>query len=105
MPCGRHEYENAVEEGARFIFQAAPVAVLGSDQRRVTGLRLVRTELGLMESIGPRPFLIRSGSEFEAPADLVVLALGFDPLPCRTQATSATWPSTIGAGLWWIATR
>jgi glutamate synthase (NADPH) small chain len=82
MPCGRHEYENAVEEGARFVFQAAPVAVLGNDQRQVTGLRVVGTELGLMDSPGPRPFLIRSGSEFELPADLIVLALGFDPLPC-----------------------
>ena len=35
-----------------------------------------------MDSTGPRPFLIRSGSEFELPADLIVLALGFDPLPC-----------------------
>jgi glutamate synthase (NADPH/NADH) small chain len=82
MPCGRHEYENAVEEGARFVFQAAPVAVLGNDQRQVTGLRVVGTELGLMDSPGPRPFLIRSGSEFELPADLIVLALGFEPLPC-----------------------
>jgi glutamate synthase (NADPH/NADH) small chain len=82
MPCGRHEYENAVEEGARFVFQAAPVAVLGNRQREVTGLRLVQTELGLMESIGPRPFLTRPGSEFDLEADLIVLALGFDPLPC-----------------------
>jgi glutamate synthase (NADPH/NADH) small chain len=82
MPCSRHEHENAVEEGARFVFQAAPVAVLGNDQGRVTGLRLIRTELGLMDSTGPRPFLVRPGSEFELPADLIVLALGFDPLPC-----------------------
>ncbi len=82
MPCGRHEYENAVEEGARFVFQAAPVAVLGNDQRQVTGLRVVGTELGLMDSTGPRPFLIRPGSEFELAADLIVVALGFDPLPC-----------------------
>jgi glutamate synthase (NADPH/NADH) small chain len=82
MPCGRHEYENAVEEGARFVFQVAPVAVLGNDHCQVTGLRLVRTELGLMDSTGPRPFLVRPGSEFELPADLIVLALGFDPLPC-----------------------
>jgi glutamate synthase (NADPH/NADH) small chain len=82
MPCGRHEYENAREEGARFQFQTAPVAVLGNEQGQVTGLRLVHTELGLMESIGPRPFLVRPGSEFELPADLIVLALGFDPLPC-----------------------
>ena len=52
MPCGRKEYENAREEGARFLFQAAPIAVLGNEQRQVTGLRLVRTELGLMESSG-----------------------------------------------------
>jgi len=82
MPCGHHEYENAVEEGARFVFQAAPVAVLGNDQRQVTGLRVVRTELGLMDSTGPRPFLLRPGSEFELGADLIVVALGFDPLPC-----------------------
>jgi glutamate synthase (NADPH/NADH) small chain len=82
MTCGRHEYENAREEGARFVFQAAPAAVLGNEQRQVTGLQFLRTELGLMESPGPRPFLVRPGSEFELPADLIVPALGFDPLPC-----------------------
>jgi glutamate synthase (NADPH/NADH) small chain len=82
MPCSRHEYENAREEGARFQFQAAPIGVLGNEQRQVTGLRLVETELGLMEAIGPRPFLVRPGTEFELPADLIVLALGFEPLPC-----------------------
>ena len=82
MPCGRREYESARDEGVRFVFQAAPAAVLGNKQGRVTGLRLIRTELGLMESIGPRPFLVRPGSEFEIAADVVVLALGFDPMPC-----------------------
>ena len=82
MPCSRHEYENAREEGARFVFQAAPLAVLGNELGQVAGLRLVRTELGLMEAVGPRPFLVQPGSEFELPADLVVLALGFDPVPC-----------------------
>jgi glutamate synthase (NADPH) small chain len=82
MPCSRHEYENAREEGARFVFRVAPVALLGSEQRQVTALRLVHTELGLMEASGPRPFLVRPGTEFELPADLIVLALGFEPLPC-----------------------
>src|ERR1019366_6941809 len=82
MPCGRHEYENAVEEGARFVFQAAPVAVLGNDLRQVTGLRVIGTELGLMDSTGPRPYLAQAGTEFDLQADLIVLALGFDPLPC-----------------------
>jgi glutamate synthase (NADPH/NADH) small chain len=82
MPCSRQEYKNATEEGARFVFQTALVAVLGNEQRQVTGLRVVRTELGLMDAPGPRPFLIRPGSEFELAADLIVTALGFDPLPC-----------------------
>ena len=64
------------------MFQAAPCAVLGNDRRQVTGLRLIRTELGLPDSTGPRPFLVRPGTEFELAADLIVPALGFDPLPC-----------------------
>jgi glutamate synthase (NADPH/NADH) small chain len=82
MPCSRREYENAVEEGARFLFRAAPVAVLANDRGGVAGLRLVRTELGLADSEGPRPFLIQAGTEFELQADWVVPALGFEPLPC-----------------------
>ena len=82
MPCSRQQYEHAREEGAQFLFQAAPIAALGNRQRQVTGLRLVRTELGITDSTGPRPFLIQPGTEFEVPADLIVLALGFDPVPC-----------------------
>jgi glutamate synthase (NADPH) small chain len=86
LPCGRREYKNAVEEGARFVFCAAPVAVLGNSQGQVTGLRLIRTELGLADSDGPRPFLLRTGTEFEMEADWVIAALGFDPLPCPRSA-------------------
>jgi glutamate synthase (NADPH) small chain len=82
MPCSRREYDNAREEGARFVFRAAPVAILGNEQRKVTGLRIIETDLGLNDSTGPRPFLVRPGTESDLPADLVVLALGFEPMPC-----------------------
>jgi len=78
----RQEYKNALEEGAKFIFCATPVAVLGNAGNEVTGLRLIRTELGLADDRGPRPFLTRAGTEFELETDWVILALGFDPLPC-----------------------
>jgi glutamate synthase (NADPH/NADH) small chain len=81
MPCSRREYENAREEGARFRFQVAPVAVLGNGSGEVKGLRLIQTELALPDGRGPRPFLVRKGTEFELAADVIVLALGFDPLP------------------------
>jgi glutamate synthase (NADPH/NADH) small chain len=90
LRCARHEYQNAVEEGARFLFQAAPVAVLGNNEGQVTGLRLIHTEMGLTEERGSRPFLIRPGTEFDIEADWIILALGFDPLPCpRTEDFSA----------------
>lgn len=82
MPCGRREYRNAVEEGAQFVFCAAPVAVLGDGQGQVTGLRFVRTKLGAADGDGPRPFLVQPRTEFELGADWVVAALGFEPLPC-----------------------
>jgi glutamate synthase (NADPH) small chain len=82
MPCSRREYDNAREEGAKFIFQSAPVEVLGDDKGQVRGLRLVRTELGLPEGSGPRPFLVQRGTEHDISADCIVLALGFNPLPC-----------------------
>src|ERR1051326_178403 len=40
MPCSQRDYENAVEEGARFVFCAVPVAVDGNGSGRATGLRL-----------------------------------------------------------------
>jgi glutamate synthase (NADPH) small chain len=82
MPCGRREFDDAVEEGARFEFCAAPVAVLGNEHGRVESLRLIRTEIGLADNGGPRPFLVRPGTEFSLETDWVITALGFDPFPC-----------------------
>ncbi|HEV2394864.1 MAG TPA: NAD(P)-dependent oxidoreductase [Verrucomicrobiae bacterium] len=80
MPCSRQEYRNAREEGARFLFQAAPVAVLGRGTESVSGLRLIRTRL---ESAGTErlSFSPQPGTEFEIDADCVILALGFMPAP------------------------
>lgn len=85
LPCVRSEYENAVEEGARFLFRATPVAVLGSDRDDVTGLRLLRTELGAADEAGRRAFTVLPGTEFEIAADRVFLALGFESLPLPAE--------------------
>ena len=82
MQCSGREYQDAVEEGAKFQFCANPVAVVGNERGEVTGLRLARTEMGFPENGRPRPFLVQTGTEFELPADLVIPALGFEPLPC-----------------------
>jgi glutamate synthase (NADPH/NADH) small chain len=90
MPCSRREYQNAVEEGARFIFRAAPVAVVGDVRGRVSGLRLVRTELGKDIGEARRPFELLAGSEFDLEADWVMAAIGFEPAPLPQMDDSFT---------------
>jgi glutamate synthase (NADPH/NADH) small chain len=82
MPCGRHEYENAREEGAQFMFEAAPVAVMPDSRGSVKGLKLVRTELRAVEGSARDEFRILAGAEFTLEADLVIPALGFEPVAC-----------------------
>ena len=99
MPCSRHEFDNAVEEGARFVFRAAPVAVLDNGRGQVAGLRLVRTEPGPMEKSGRSSFVRRPGTEFTVEADLVIPALGFDPLPCPKMDDSSGLELNAWGGL------
>jgi glutamate synthase (NADPH/NADH) small chain len=81
MPGSRKEYANALEEGARFMFLTNPIKVEGDGEGKVTAVRCVRMELGEPDASGrrkPRPV---AGSEFTLPADLVMIAYGFDPVP------------------------
>jgi glutamate synthase (NADPH/NADH) small chain len=77
MAADAEEYANAVEEGAQFQFLAQPVAFRGCDAGRVTAMRCVRTELGEADKSGRRSFRVVAGSEFDIPADLVLVAYGF----------------------------
>jgi len=83
MTCGRKEYEAAVQEGAQFLFTSVPLEFLGDAGGSVRGLRLARTILGEPPSPGARrPVLSQSGDSFEIEADVIILALGFDPQRC-----------------------
>jgi glutamate synthase (NADPH/NADH) small chain len=80
MPCGRQEFRCAVEEGAEFVFRAAPVAVLSDQRGQLTGLRVIRTEPGPIDTHGRQSFRLRPGTEFVLEADWIIAALGFDAL-------------------------
>jgi glutamate synthase (NADPH/NADH) small chain len=82
MPCGRHEYENALEEGAEFVFQAAPVEILGTGEGAVSAIRVARTEVGQERVNQRRSFKVLPGNDYEVKADIVISALGFEPVPC-----------------------
>ena len=79
MPVNPDEFAEAEEEGARFLFQSQPVAILGNAAGEVTGLRCVRTELGETDSSGRLSAVPIPGSDFEVEADVVLVAYGFTP--------------------------
>jgi len=81
MPGSRKEYKNALEEGAQFMFLTNPIALEGNAAGQVTTVRCVRMELGEPDASGRRKPRTVKGSEFALPADLVLIAYGFDPVP------------------------
>ena len=63
------EYDHAKDDGAHFLFHAAPVEVVATNGH-VSGLKLVRTRL-VGEKVEPIP-----GTEWVEPCDLVLKAVG-----------------------------
>ncbi|WP_337996748.1 NAD(P)-dependent oxidoreductase [Oleispirillum naphthae] len=78
MPGSQREVDNAIEEGAEFIWQAAPEAVEGASGR-VSGVRTVKMHLGLPDASGRQSPTPVPGSEYTLPAEMVIEALGFEP--------------------------
>jgi glutamate synthase (NADPH/NADH) small chain len=95
MPADPKEMENAMEEGARFLFQSQPVEIIGNLSEEVTQVRCVRTQPDVpAASLRGSPQL-RPGTEFDVPAEVVLVAYGFAPprLPdCADLAELAVDP-------------
>ena len=81
MPGSRKEYANALEEGARFLFLTNPIALEGNAERRSHGGALRAHGTGRAGRLGPAQTAAVKGSEFTLPADLILIAYGFDPVP------------------------
>jgi len=79
MPGSRREVANSKEEGVVFLFNRQPLEIIGSD--RVTGVRLVETQLGPPGPDGRRKPEPVPGTEEIIPADAVIIAFGFRPNP------------------------
>lgn len=79
MPGSRKEVVNAREEGVEFLFNVQPQYIACDDDGRVAAVGLIRTVMGEPGPDGrrrPRPV---AGSEFELPADVLIMAFGFQP--------------------------
>lgn len=81
MPGSRKEYANAVEEGARFEFLVNPIEIVPGPEGAVSAVRCMRMALGEPDASGRRKPQPVPGSEFNVPADILLVAYGFDPMP------------------------
>jgi glutamate synthase (NADPH/NADH) small chain len=97
LPADVEEYEDACEEGAKFMFLSQPVAVLGNPAGDVTGIRYVRMEAGEPDDTGRANVKPVAGSEFDTPADVVFVAYGFD-VPRLPQTEDFAKLSVDGRG-------
>ena len=96
LPARREEVEHAMEEGIEFLLLNNPVKILGyhnPDDRRdpkngfVTGMRVIRMELGEPDERGRRRPVEIPGSEYELAVDTVVMAIGTSPNPLIKSTT------------------
>jgi glutamate synthase (NADPH/NADH) small chain len=84
LPARAEEAHHAHDEGVVFEYLAAPVEILGTEDRWVRAIRCVRMELGEPDASGRRRPTPIPGSEFEIPCDIVVVAIGTRSNPLLT---------------------
>ncbi len=103
MPS-QDEVHEAIEEGARVIFQAAPVRIMTDQNNKVTGVEFQRMQLGEPDEKGRRRPEPMPGTEFVVECDTVLGAIGQgpelswiesraggDPDPAGGRAAAARW--------------
>jgi glutamate synthase (NADPH/NADH) small chain len=79
MPGSRREVRNSKEEGIEFLFNRQPLEIVGAD--RVTGVKVIETQLGAPGADGRRQPEPEPGTEETLQADAVIIAFGFRPSP------------------------
>jgi NADPH-dependent glutamate synthase beta subunit-like oxidoreductase len=102
MPADPEEVHGAEQEGIRFLFQKAPLRIIG--QGHVEGIVVQSIELGPPDAGGRRSPVPVPGSEETIPCDTVIVAVGqkadlegFGP-EFELKLSSQGWPEGKGHG-------
>ncbi|MCU0802311.1 MAG: NAD(P)-dependent oxidoreductase [Rhodobacteraceae bacterium] len=77
MPGSQREVANAEEEGVEFVWLSAPKGFTGGDV--VDGVMVQKMRLGAPDASGRQVPEVIEGADYVEPADLVLMALGFEP--------------------------
>ncbi len=81
MPARLEEIHHAKEEGVAFHTLQNPVRFIGNDEGWLTGVELLKMELGEPDASGRRSPVPVEGSEFIEDIDAVIVAIGNSPNP------------------------
>ena len=96
LPARAEEVEHAKEEGIDFQLLRNPVEILGYNNKDnprdpkngfVTGIRIIKMELGEPDASGRRRPVPVEGSEYELDVDAVIMAIGTSPNPLIKNTT------------------
>lgn len=87
LPARAAEVHHAEEEGVVFQLLTNPTRLFGDDKGRVTGMEVLKMELGEPDDSGRRRPVAVKGSEFRIDCDLVIVAIGAGANPLLTQST------------------
>ncbi|MHB8351531.1 MAG: FAD-dependent oxidoreductase [Thermoplasmata archaeon] len=96
MPAGEEEVTGGTEEGINFLFDRAPVRILGSGA--VSGLVIQRMQTGPKDAHGRPTVVPVVGSEETLPCDTIIIAVGEKadltglPAELDLRMTGHTWP-------------
>jgi glutamate synthase (NADPH/NADH) small chain len=83
MPGSQREVANAEEEGVEFVWLSAPKGFTAGAS--VEGVMVQRMRLGAPDATGRQVPEVIEGADYVEPADLVIMALGFEPEPLVTM--------------------
>ena len=87
LPARKEEVEHAESEGIEFKLLNNPCKIIGDENGFVTGVELIRQELGEPDAKGRRSPVPVEGSNWVLPVDTVIIAIGTSPNPLIRNTT------------------
>ncbi|MGM9615643.1 MAG: NADPH-dependent glutamate synthase [Oscillospiraceae bacterium] len=87
LPARKEEVHHAQEEEVIFKVLNNPVEIIGDENDHVTGIKVVKMELGEPDASGRRKPVEIPGSEYVIDVDAVIIAIGTSPNPLILSTT------------------
>ncbi|MCD8321643.1 MAG: NADPH-dependent glutamate synthase [Oscillospiraceae bacterium] len=87
LPARKEEVHHAMEEEVIFNLLNNPVEIIGDENGHVTGIKVIKMELGEADASGRRRPVEVPGSEYVIDVDSVIIAIGTSPNPLILSTT------------------